>query len=118
MIKDYHMHPKVVLDPSAFDLYAQRALAQGIEEVCITDHMPLSTSCAKDRIPAGQVEAYCQQVQKIKEKYKGHLSVRLGIEIDYHPAFTKEIEAVLSAGDYDFVIEIILYPLISLLSHM
>lgn len=104
MKKDYHMHPLVAREPGRFDAFAQRALALGIEEVCITDHMPLSTSRAGDRIPVGCVKEYCRAVRRIGKRYEGRLSVRLGIEIDYHPDFTDEIEAVLKAGDYDFVL--------------
>lgn len=98
------MHPNVTRDPLCFDAFAVQALAMGIEEVCITDHMPLSVSSARDRIPKGHVEEYCQIVRNIAKQYKGQLSVRLGIEIDYHPDFTDEIEAVLDAGAFDYVI--------------
>ena len=104
MTKDFHMHPQVVLAPDRFDAFAAQAIARGIDEVCITDHMPLSTSRAGDRIPAGRVSDYCRTVRKIAEKYAGTLSVKLGIEIDYHPDFTDEIESVLRAGDFDFVL--------------
>lgn len=104
MVKDYHMHPTVAQDAARFDAFARQAIQAGIEEVCITDHMPLSTSNAGDRIPAGQVAAYCRAVREIARVYEGRLSVRLGIEIDYHPDFTGEIEAVLEAGQFDFVI--------------
>ena len=52
----------------------------------------------------GRVEEYCRTVRSLAKEYKGRLSIRLGIEIDYHPGFTDEIEAVLKAGDFDFVI--------------
>lgn len=104
MKKDYHMHPAVVLNPKRFDAFARRALELGIEEICVTDHMPLSTSRAGDRIPAGRVEEYCKTVRRLGERYAGRISVKLGIEIDYHPDFIDEIEAVLKAGSYDFVL--------------
>ena len=36
MIKDYHMHPMVVQKPEQFDLFVQKAVAEGIEEICIS----------------------------------------------------------------------------------
>lgn len=104
MVRDYHIHPTVVQDAERFDAFASKAIQTGIEEVCITDHMPLSTSNASDRIPAGEVAKYCSTVREIARRYEGRLSVRLGIEIDYHPDFTSEIETVLGAGAFDFVI--------------
>lgn len=104
MVKDYHMHPTVVQDRGRFQDFARKAMEEGIEEICVTDHMPLSVSKAGDRIPAGRVEEYCGTVRSLAKEYEGRLTIRLGIEIDYHPDFTDEIEAVLKAGDYDFVI--------------
>ena len=104
MIKDYHMHPTIVQDRERFHAFAGKAIEEGIEEICVTDHMPLSVSNAADRIPAGRVEDYCRTVRELAREYEGRLSVKLGIEIDYHPDYTDEIEAVLKAGDYDYVI--------------
>ena len=104
MVKDYHIHPQVVQNPDRFDEFARVAMENGIYEVCITDHMPLTGSDAGDRIPDGMVQEYCFQARKIVQKYEGRLSVKLGIEIDYHPSLTNQIEEVLKAGDFDFVL--------------
>lgn len=104
MVKDYHMHPMVVQKPEQFDLFVQKALAEGIEEICITDHMPLLCSAAKDRIPHGKIREYCTAVRKFAEQYKGVMSIKVGIEIDFHPSVKDEIEAVLEAGEFDYVL--------------
>lgn len=104
MRKDYHMHPTVVQHPERFDGFARQAMAKGIEEICVTDHMPLTVSRAGDRIPAGRVEDYCRAVRELAWRYRDRLSIRLGIEVDYHPDYTDEIEAVLRAGQFDFVL--------------
>ncbi len=104
MIKDYHMHPMVVQKPEQFDLFVQKAIAEGIEEICITDHMPLLCSTAKDRIPHGKIKEYCKTVRQFAQQYKDEISIKLGIEIDYHPSVQKKIEAVLEAGEFDFVL--------------
>ena len=103
-LTDYHMHPMIAQKPERFDEFAQRAIALGIEEICITDHMPLSISNAADRIPAGMVRQYCRNVREAVARYEGILSVKLGIEVDYHPDFLDEIEAVLEAGNFDYVL--------------
>ena len=104
MIKDYHMHPMVVQKPEQFDLFVRKAVAEGIEEICVTDHMPLLCSHAKDRIPHGKVKEYCASVRKFAEQYKSKISIKLGIEIDFHPSVKDEIEAVLEAGEFDYVL--------------
>lgn len=104
MFKDYHMHPMVVQKPEQFDLFVQKAKAEGIEEICITDHMPLLCSNAKDRIPHGKVKEYCMAVREFAKQYQDEISIKLGIEIDFHPSVKDEIEAVLETGEFDFVI--------------
>lgn len=104
MIKDYHMHPMVVQKPEQFDLFVQKAVEEGIEEICITDHMPLLCSHAKDRIPHGKVKEYCASVRRLAKQYENQISIKLGIEIDFHPSVKDEIDAVLDAGEFDYIL--------------
>lgn len=104
MRKDYHMHPTVVQSPERFERFARQAVQKNIGRICVTDHMPLSFSRQSDRIPQGAVGKYCARVRRFSEEYKGVLNVKCGIEIDYHPSVVGEIEAVLEAGTFDFVL--------------
>lgn len=104
MVKDYHIHPQIIKQPERFKEFAKKAIENGVEEICVTDHMPLIGNGAADRIPRGKVAEYCYKVREIAEEYKGRLSVKCGIEIDYHPTIHSEIEAVLKAGNFDFVL--------------
>ena len=36
MIKDYHIHPKIIGSIENFDAFATAAIENGIDEVCIT----------------------------------------------------------------------------------
>ena len=103
MKKDYHMHPAVLCRDEA-DSFVTAAIEKGFDEICITDHMPLSVSAAKDRIPKGCVADYCNAVRELAKKYEGMLRIKCGIEIDYHPDFADEINAVLSAGSFDYIL--------------
>ena len=104
MIKDYHIHPQIIQNPSNFDSFVKTALKNGVQEICITDHMPLIGSSAGDRIPHGAVNEYCEKARSFAEKYKSIISVKVGIEIDYHPSITDEIEAVIKHGNFDFIL--------------
>ena len=104
MRKDYHMHPMIMQKPERFDAFVKKALQEGVAEICVTDHMPLKCSNAKDRIPHGEVKNYCKAVRNLAKQYESDISIKLGIEIDYHPSVRNEIEAVLEAGEFDFVL--------------
>ena len=104
MRKDYHMHPMATQAPERFEGFVKTALLEGIGEVCVTDHMPLSfIPDGTDRIPHGKVGEYIRRVRDFAEQYRGTVSVKCGIEIDYHPSVMSEIEDVLSAGDFDYI---------------
>ena len=105
MIKDYHCHPILTQHPERMQEFVDTALKNGIEEICITDHMPLSfIPDGTDRIPHGKVPEYAKRLRETKEKYAGVISIKGGIEIDYHPSVTDEIEAVLDVGGFDYII--------------
>ena len=52
-----------------FDAFVRQALKKGIQEICITDHMPLSISNAADRLPKGRVGEYCRCVCSLAHQY-------------------------------------------------
>jgi histidinol-phosphatase (PHP family) len=104
MIKDYHTHPQIIQHPNSIDDFVNVALQNGVQELCITDHMPLSVSSAADRIPFDKVEDYCVCARTIADKYKDKISIKLGMEIDFHPTLQQEIEQVLKRGDFDFLV--------------
>ena len=98
------MHPTVLKSPERFALFAEQALQKGIGEICVTDHMPLSLSHAKDRLERGSIKAYCARVRELARQYEGRLSIKCGIEIDYHPSVTDEVRAVLEQGEFDYIL--------------
>ena len=104
MRKDYHMHSTVVQAPERLEAFIENALVHGVQEICVTDHMPLLGDRASDRIPAGRVGEYCDAVRRLAKQYEERISVKLGIEVDYHPSIHDQIRAVLQAGQYDHIL--------------
>ena len=103
--KDFHMHPNLLKKPKQADLFIKRAIELNFDEICFTDHMPFSvTGDEHDRIPFGMVKDYCEKVREKADEYKNQIIIKTGIEIDYHPKCLKEIEEVLSQGEFDYII--------------
>ncbi len=103
MRRDYHVHAQVLQQPERFEEFVRAAEARGVSEICVTDHMPLF-NIGGDRIPRGRVAEYCKTVRNLAEKYKDRLTVKTGIEIDYHESFRPQIEEALAEGDFDFIL--------------
>jgi len=102
--KDYHMHPSLLKTPEMADRFIKTAISKRIREICITDHMPLSLSKAKDRIPHGRVGAYCRAVRELAKRFEKDISIRCGIEVDYHPSVAGEAARVIEKGDFDYIL--------------
>ncbi len=106
MKKDYHVHPMIMKKSLGnFEQFVQKEVSEGVDEICITDHMPLKRFDGnEDRIPLGKVKEYCELVQKLREDYRGVISIKCGIEIDYHDSLRSHIEEILNTGKFDFVL--------------
>lgn len=99
------MHPNLLKKPEQADLFINRAIELGFDEICFTDHMPFSvTGDEYDRIPFGKVSEYCEKVREKADEYKEKIIIKTGIEIDYHPNYINEIEQVLNDGSFDYII--------------
>lgn len=99
------MHPNLLKKPEQADLFINRAIELGFDEICFTDHMPFSvTGDECDRIPFGMVGEYCEKVREKADQYKDWIIIKTGIEIDYHPSYIKEIEKVLLSGKFDYIL--------------
>ncbi len=105
MKRDLHMHPNILKRPEQADLFINRAIELGFCEICFTDHMPFSvTGDEHDRIPFGKISRYCEAVEEKAHLFRDKISIKTGIEIDFHPTCTDEIEQVLCSGRFDYVL--------------
>jgi len=106
LIADYHVHTSMCGHASGtLDEMVEAAIARGLDEVGIADHMPLyyfedpDLAMAPDELPL-----YVERVLDLKERYRERITVRLGIEADYHPG-TQQLRAeILGQYQWDYVI--------------
>lgn len=99
------MHPNIMKVPGQAEEFARRAADLGFEEICFTDHMPFSLTPGEyDRIEPGDVGEYCEKVRETARNLKNVITIKTGIEIDYHPDYTGEIKDVLAEGSFDYVL--------------
>ena len=101
---DYHVHANIMNVPEDADKYVLRAMTLGLDEICITDHAPYAHLSGRDRIPADGMTEYIERVRALADKYSGKIGIKCGMEIDYIPAFERQIEQMLSCGKLDYVL--------------
>ena len=98
MIVDYHMHTPLckhaVGEPEA---YALRAIERGIEEIGFSDHCPMPPDYDPDwRMASSEYPAYIEMVRRCQKAFP-QLSIKLGLEADYHPGTEDFVRSVISA---------------------
>ena len=105
MIVDYHMHTPLckhaVGEPEE---YAKRAIERGIGEIGFSDHCPMPVTYDPDwRMEIGQYAEYIDLVLRCRKAFP-QLSVKLGLEADYHPGTEAFVREIIGRYDFDYVI--------------
>ncbi len=106
---DYHTH-NVRCGHAVGELeeYVQSAIAQGMKQIGLSDHMPLVNLSQEEHpdiaMPMDELPRYVEECFRLKEKYKDRISVRVGLEGDYVEGFEEKIEAIVKGYPWDYVI--------------
>jgi histidinol-phosphatase (PHP family) len=105
MILDYHMHTPLckhaVGEPEE---YARRAVERGIGEIGFSDHCPMPATYDPDfRMREDQYADYIAMVVRCRKAFPA-LSIKLGLEADYHPGTEPFVRDVIARYEFDYVI--------------
>ncbi|MBQ7739683.1 MAG: histidinol-phosphatase [Eubacterium sp.] len=87
--------------------YVLKAIENGYKTIGFSDHAPYifdGKHISNFRIENDLTENYVNSINKLKEKYKDKIDIKLGYEVEYYPQFfEKEMEYLKSFG-YDYLI--------------
>ncbi len=98
---DYHLHSNHSMDgKQTLEEICERALALGLEEICITDHIEPHHPDPRADIPP-VFPAWLAEIASVREKYP-QLVLCQGIEIGDNAPYREEILATLDALPLDF----------------
>ena|SRR3989338_6715340 len=105
-VVDYHMHTPLCGHASgAHKEYAEHAVKIGLEEIGFSDHAPLvSHEDPRITMTMKQLPQYYKMIEDVQAKFKGKLSIKMGLEADFIPGFEKETKKIIDAYSYDYVI--------------
>lgn len=105
---NYHMHTKRCMHASGKDEdYVRSAIAGGYEEIGFSDHSPWhykSDYIAHMRMREDQFQEYYESVVALKEKYKDQISIKIGLECEYFPAYMDWLKQLLKDYQLDYII--------------
>ncbi|MBC7217243.1 MAG: histidinol-phosphatase HisJ family protein [Candidatus Caldatribacterium sp.] len=93
----------------AYEEYIEKALERGLKEVGFSGHspqyfLPKDMRRRESAIPEEELELYVEEVEALREKYRGSLEIRLGLEVDFVPGHEKELEAIVSFYPWDYLL--------------
>lgn len=100
---DSHLHTRLSHDSDVpLDLYPALAVARGIAEIAITDHLDFDPRSPSSGVPPSERE---RLVRELAERWADRgVAVRYGAEITYERRFEAEIREHLRRHRYDFTI--------------
>lgn len=110
MLIDYHTHhARCGHAVGQLEEYVQQGIQIGLSQIGLSDHMPLlhvnpAEYYPEMAMPMEELPRYVEECFSLKEKYRGQIDVRVGLEGDYIEGWEAEIERIVQAYPWDYVI--------------
>jgi len=105
-VPDYHMHtPRCHHASGDVHDYAEAALAAGLKEIGMSDHAPMSDAFMDNwRMGRDELADYVHEVEQVRDRFAGKLTVRIGLEVDFRPGSEADAAEMINSGLWDYVI--------------
>ncbi|WP_018751872.1 histidinol-phosphatase HisJ [Paenibacillus sanguinis] len=110
MLIDYHTHhERCGHAVGKLEEYIQQGIARGLDHIGLSDHMPLlhvdpATYYPEMAMPLAELPRYVEEAFALKEKYRGQIEVRVGLEGDYVEGWEEAISKLIEMYPWDYVI--------------
>lgn len=110
MLTDYHTHTyRCGHAVGTMDEYIESAIARGIGEIGLSDHLYLYFLDAEKRprqwaIVEEEYDVHYAEMLAARERYRGRINVRVAVEMDYVQGFEAPLETILSRYQYDYIL--------------
>ncbi len=107
---DYHTHHnRCGHAQGQIEDHVKAAVARGLTEIGISDHSPLYFMEGNDPLPTqamakNELDGYVDEVLKLKQRYAGKISIRLGLETDYIETMESFYADILAKYPFDYLI--------------
>ena len=95
MIYNYHTH--TARCRHAFDTdeeYVLRAIEGGVKYMGFSDHAPFVFHDGHEshyRIPMNEAQDYFNEINRLREKYKDKIDIKIGFELEYYPDYFEDM---------------------------
>lgn len=105
---NYHTHTKRCMHASGSEeQYILSAIENGYEELGFSDHTPWdyeSDFVATMRMRVDQFDDYYTTIDRLREKYKKQISIKIGLECEYYPKYMSWLTLFIKEKKLDYII--------------
>ncbi len=107
---DYHTHhERCGHAVGKLEEYVQRGIELGLQQLGLSDHLPLihvdpATYYPEMAMPLYELPRYVEECLTLKERYRGIIELRVGLEADYIEGYEEQIRELLSPYPWDYLI--------------
>ncbi|NUU59255.1 histidinol-phosphatase HisJ [Paenibacillus agri] len=107
---DYHTHhERCGHAVGKLEEYVKRGIELGLEQMGLSDHLPLihvdpASYYPEMAMPLSELPCYVEECLSLKERYRGIIDLRVGLEADYIEGYEEQIRELLSPYPWDYLI--------------
>ena len=108
MINSYHTHTARCHHATGADEeYVKKAIAEGVKLLGFSDHAPMNYGggyiCDYKMLPS-ELSEYCDSLIALREKYKGQIDIKIGLEAEYYPELWQDALKLWQDYPIDYLI--------------
>ncbi len=107
---DYHTHhERCGHAVGKLEEYVKRGIKLGLQQLGLSDHLPLihvdpASYYPEMAMPMAELPRYVEECLTLKERYRGVIDLRVGLEADYIEGYEDQIREILSPYPWDYLI--------------
>jgi histidinol-phosphatase (PHP family) len=101
---DYHVHTSLCNHANGtMEQYVRRGVEIGLTELCFLDHLTLHEKGRNKSMSPAELPFYFHAVRHLANKYKDHLHVKAGLEVDILPEHIDQIKKIIAPFAFDVI---------------
>ncbi|MDT3427337.1 histidinol-phosphatase (PHP family) [Paenibacillus forsythiae] len=110
MLIDYHTHhERCGHAVGKLEDYVRRGIELGLKQLGLSDHLPLvhvdpAQYYPEMAMPLEELPRYVEECLALKERYRGVIDLRVGLEADYIEGYEDKIRELLAPYPWDYLI--------------
>lgn len=107
---DYHIHtPRCGDAQGDYEEYIQEAVKKGLSEMGFSGHspqyfLPREQRKRESAIPEEELSLYVEEVESLKRKYQGIITIRIGLEVDFIPGKEQAMQSIVDFYSWDYLL--------------